>query len=73
MVTIPESNIIYRDANGVIRKWIDQKTGAVMEHECEEFVSQCCGVEAVEETDCCGRCHEHTGFECIKCEEMNDG
>ena len=29
---IAESNIIHRDSKGVIRKWIDQKTGEVRTH-----------------------------------------
>ena len=66
MVIVPDANIIHRDANGVIRKWVDQKTGDVMEHECE-LLSACCGAPpymGMEETGICGRCHEHTGFEC---------
>tara|TARA_R110002020_G_scaffold452642_2_gene667093 strand:+ start:129 stop:521 length:393 start_codon:yes stop_codon:yes gene_type:complete len=35
MTEIAESNIMHRDSKGVIRKWIDQKTGDVMEHECD--------------------------------------
>ena len=65
---INPSNIMWRDATGVIRKWIDQKTGAVMEHECDEVVSQCCGAGRHEYVDtACIQCQEHTDFECIDC------
>ena len=40
-------------------------------HECEEWVSQCCGAgrhEYVE--DVCGKCLEHTGFECMYCGKL---
>ena len=73
-MVINESNIMERDSTGVIRKWIDQKTGDVMEHECEEFVSQCCGAGRHEYVDTiCAQCNDHTGFECIDCTELEVG
>ena len=73
-MVINESNIMERDSTGVIRKWIDQKTGDVMEHECEEFVSQCCGAGRHEYVESiCGQCNDHTGFECIDCNELEVG
>ena len=37
-------------------------------HECEEFISQCCGAERHEYVDTiCTQCSDHTGFECIEC------
>ena len=32
-MVINESNIMWRDSNGFIRKWVDQKTGDIMEAE----------------------------------------
>ena len=29
------SNILWKDSTGVIRKWIDQRTGDVMKYDCE--------------------------------------
>ena len=73
MAVINESNIIHRDSIGVVHKWIDQKTGAVMEHECEEWVSVCCGKDANEYAEeFCGACGEATGFECIECERSKE-
>ena len=46
---------------------------ALEKHECEMFISMCCGVGPVDETDCCGSCHEHTGFECEECGRDKDG
>ena len=67
-MVINESNIMWRDSNGAIRKWIDQKTGEIMEHECEEFVSLCCGAGRHEYVDTiCVQCLDHTGFECLEC------
>ena len=44
----------------------------VMEtHECEDFVSMCCGAERNEYVEYfCGACNEGTGFECIECSTM---
>jgi len=39
-------------------------------HECEEFVSVCCGAYELGETGCCGQCKDHAGFECIDCERL---
>ena len=36
---VSESNIIWKDSNGVIRKWIDQRTGDVMEYEYREALT----------------------------------
>ena len=34
--------------------------------------STCCAAQPIDETDCCGRCGEHTGFErlCADCFEQ---
>ena len=70
---VTKANIIWKDSNGIIRKWIDQKTGEVMEHECEEFLSQCCGAGRHEYVESiCNKCLAHTGFECIDCGVMED-
>ena len=43
-------------------------------HECEEFVSQCCGAGRHEYVESiCGQCLDHTGFECIDCNELEGG
>ena len=42
------------------------------EHECE-FLSACCDAYppmGIYETGICGRCHEHTGFECSACGDI---
>ena len=42
------------------------------EHECE-FLSVCCDAYppmGIYETGICGRCHEHTGFECSACGDI---
>jgi len=72
---IAESNIIHRDSKGAIRKWIDQETGDVMEdeHTCRDFVSQCCGAGRHEYVESiCGECLDHTGFECIDCNTLEE-
>ena len=37
-------------------------------HECEEFLSGCCGAPEIEGTGCCGGCRDRAGFECPVCE-----
>ena len=40
-------------------------------HECKEFVSQCCGAGKHEYVDTiCAQCNDHTGFECIDCQTL---
>ena len=73
-MVINESNIMWKDSNGFVRKWIDQKTGDVMEHDCYiddcDMVSLCCGVGSNEYIDgMCGGCNEMVTFECIDREE----
>ena len=42
-----------------------------VEHECKEFVSQCCGAGKHEYVDTiCAQCNDHTGFECIDCQTL---
>ena len=42
-----------------------------MEHQCEEFVSQCCGAGKHEYVETiCSACNDHSGFECIDCEAL---
>ena len=44
-----------------------------MPHECEEWLSVCCGKEANEYVEeFCGACGEATGFECIECERPKE-
>ena len=46
--------------------------GPLEEHECE-FLSVCCDAYppmGIYETGICGRCHEHTGFECSACGDI---
>jgi hypothetical protein len=42
-------------------------------HECE-FLSECCGARAIEETDICGGCRDHSEFycECEVCGECGE-
>ena len=43
-------------------------------HECEEFVSQCCGAGRHEYVyTICAQCLDHTGFECIDCQALEEG
>ena len=73
---INESNIMWRDSNGFVRKWIDQKTGDVMDSNVVqtgtvsdilngylhdcEMTSLCCGVGS----------HEYVDGMCGGCNEM---
>ena len=44
-----------------------------LEHECKDFVSQCCSGgkhEYVE--DVCGKCLDNTGFECLDCGKLEN-
>ena len=51
-----------RTAKALIEK------GLIMEHECEDFVSMCCGAERNEYIEYfCGACNEGAGFECAEC------
>ena len=44
-----------------------------MTHQCEEWVSVCCGTSANEYAEeFCGACGEATGFECIECERPQE-
>ena len=37
-------------------------------HECEDFVSMCCGAERNEYVEYfCSACNEGAGFECVEC------
>ena len=68
-MTINDSNIMWRDISGVVRKWIDQQTGDVMEHDCERL-SLCCGAGANEYIEeFCNGCSEYAEFECVECTE----
>ena len=41
------------------------------QHECDEFVSQCCGAGRHEyASTICAQCLDHTGFECIDCQAL---
>ena len=53
-------------------KLVDQKTGDVMEHECE-MLSGCCGIEEHEYIEgMCGGCNEMVyDFECSICERKD--
>ena len=45
----------------------------LMLHQCEEWVSVCCGTPANEYAEeFCGGCSEGTGFECIECEKPKE-
>jgi len=44
----------------------------ILAHECEMFISVCCGAWEVGETGFCGKCHDHTGFECEDCGKERD-
>ena len=75
-MVINESNIMWRDSNGFVRKWIDQKTGDVMESNVvqtgtvsdilNEYLHDC------EMTSlCCGAgSHEYVEGMCGACNEM---
>ena len=42
-------------------------------HYCETHdqahVSECCGAQAIEDTDLCAKCRDHSWFSCIECAE----
>jgi hypothetical protein len=43
------------------------------QHECQDFVSQCCGAgKLLAPGGVCGRCLDHTEFECIDCQALEE-
>ena len=41
------------------------------QHECQDFVSQCCGAERLlSPGGVCARCLDHTEFECVDCQAL---